>query len=209
MLTGEGLDVEQDAARKRDAVLGGTKINFATLAERLQSIGVKWDLVWLRMKECVLKSLVMAEDQIPFQANSFELFGYDLLLDSDMKIWLIEVNASPSMGQEHLLDEQVKQPLISDTIDLVAPLEFDRQKLAHVLHRRLEKRATVGAAGGRKQLDIDLHAVLSGQVPRRFGELPKYIGNYESIAPTELSAIICKHRSLLFNRPDLERKPPR
>ena len=41
------------------------------------------------------------------QANSFELFGYDLLLDSKLRIWLIEVNASPSMGQEHLLDEQV------------------------------------------------------------------------------------------------------
>ena len=40
------------------------------------------------------------------QVNSFELFGYDLMIDSKMKVWLIEVNSSPSMGQEHLLDEQ-------------------------------------------------------------------------------------------------------
>merc|ERR1719183_1876469 len=99
------------------------------------------------MIEVVLKSLCMAEDHIPYQANSFELFGYDLLLDNRMKVWLIEVNASPSMGQEHLLDEQVKQPLISDTIDLVDPLEFDRRKLADILHRRVEKKAATGAMG--------------------------------------------------------------
>merc|ERR1712113_1168285 len=116
------------------------------------------------MIECILKSLCMAADHIPNQVNSFELFGYDLLLDDKLKIWLIEVNASPSMGQEHLLDEQVKQPLISDTIDLIDPLEFDRRKLAHVLHRRVEKKAATAAAaagvGGRRQLDIDLHAIL-------------------------------------------------
>merc|ERR1740121_2860291 len=108
------------------------------------------------MIEAILKSLCMAEDHIPGQTNSFELFGYDLLLDTKMKIWLIEVNASPSMGQEHLLDEQVKQPLIADTIDLVDPMEFDRRKLTHVLDRRLGKKG--GAGGGRQQFDIDAHA---------------------------------------------------
>lgn len=48
-----------------------------------------------------------SQDQIPFQTNAFELFGYDLMMDSKMKMWLIEVNSSPSMGQEHLLDEHV------------------------------------------------------------------------------------------------------
>merc|ERR1712176_1406256 len=74
------------------------------LRERLQAQGVSWDLVWTRMIEVILKSLCMAEDQIPNQANSFELFGYDLMLDSRLRIWLIEVNSSPSMGQEHLID---------------------------------------------------------------------------------------------------------
>merc|ERR1719162_1224942 len=140
------------AERQRDALLGGTKISFSTLKDRLKAHGISWDVVWQKMIEVILKSLCMAEDHIPYQVNSFELFGYDLLLDRDMRIWLIEVNASPSMGQEHLLDEQVKQPLISDTIDLVDPLEFDRRKLAHVLYRRLEKKGSSGGSGGRKQL---------------------------------------------------------
>lgn len=30
------------------------------------------------------------------------------MMDSKLKVWLIEVNSSPSMGQEHLLDEHVR-----------------------------------------------------------------------------------------------------
>jgi tubulin monoglycylase TTLL3/8 len=29
--------------------------------------------------------------------NTFEVFGYDLMIDERMKVWLIEVNSSPSM----------------------------------------------------------------------------------------------------------------
>ncbi|CAE8693191.1 unnamed protein product, partial [Polarella glacialis] len=133
-------------------------------------------------------------------ANSFELFGYDLLLDTRMKVWLIEVNASPSMGQEHLLDEQVKQPLISDTIDLVDPMQFDRRKLAEVLHRRVERKAATGATGGRQQLDVDLHAILKGQAPRKYGEMPRRLGNYDRIAPGEMWDSMVRNRGLLFNK---------
>lgn len=198
MLHGD-QETHEARARAQDAMLGGTKISFPTLKERLRAVGVDWEMVWVRMIECILKSLCMAEDHIPFQANSFELFGYDLLLDSKMRIWLIEVNASPSMGQEHLLDEQVKQPLINDTIRLVDPAPFDRRRLAESLHRRVEKKAASGAASGRQQLDIDLHAILRGQAPRKFGDMPKNMGNYERIAPSEAYDSVMKNRNLLFN----------
>jgi len=199
MMTGDDCDPEA-LARQRDAAVGGTKISFPMLKARLKAEGIDWEMVWKRMIEVVLKSLCMAEDHIPHQVNSFELFGYDLLLDSDLKVWLIEVNSSPSMGQEHLLDEQVKQPLIAETIDLVDPLEFDRRRLAEVLHRRVERKAGAGAAGGRQQLDIDCHAVLKGREPRKHGEMPRSLGNYERIAPGEMCENIMRVRSQIFNR---------
>eukprot|EP00811_Abedinium_folium_P033004 NODE_5_length_4757_cov_5.951836.p1 GENE.NODE_5_length_4757_cov_5.951836~~NODE_5_length_4757_cov_5.951836.p1 ORF type:complete len:1291 (+),score=199.12 NODE_5_length_4757_cov_5.951836:128-4000(+) len=187
-------------ARQKDAVIGGTKISFAMLRERLKQQNVSWSLVWSRMIEVIIKSLCMAEDHIPNQVNSFELFGYDLLLDTNMKVWLIEVNSSPSMGLEHLLDEQIKLPLISDTIDLVEPLVFDRKKLAEVLQRRITKKMTVGAAGGRQQLDVDVHAILRGATVRKHGEMPKKMGNYECIAPGEIYDVVNQSRTSLFSR---------
>ena len=29
--------------------------------------------------------------------SSFEFFGYDYMVDTDFRVWLIEVNSSPSM----------------------------------------------------------------------------------------------------------------
>lgn len=29
--------------------------------------------------------------------NSFEFLGYDFMVDENLKVWLIEVNSSPSM----------------------------------------------------------------------------------------------------------------
>lgn len=199
MLQGDTEEI-QARTRAQDAVLGGTKISFATLRERLRAAGVDWEVVWSRMVEVVLKSLCMSEDHIPNQANSFELFGYDLLLDSRLKVWLIEVNASPSMGQEHLLDEQVKQPLIGDTINLVDSVAFDRLKLTQALTRRLERKAASGVASSRQQLDIDLHSILLGEMPRKFGEMPRQLGRYERIAPSESYESVIKMRSALFKQ---------
>jgi len=33
--------------------------------------------------------------------NSFEFFGYDFMVDDEFKVWLIEVNSSPSMESKN------------------------------------------------------------------------------------------------------------
>ena len=48
------------------------------------------------------------------------MFGYDVLIDQNLKPWLIEVNASPSMGVDSEVDVRVKGQMISDTVKLVS-----------------------------------------------------------------------------------------
>ncbi|KAH8097924.1 hypothetical protein JL720_843 [Aureococcus anophagefferens] len=80
---------------------GGTKCSLDFLWRRLRREDPTFDeaRVWDGVRELVLKSLVCVEDSIPHQPNSFELFGYDVLIDADSRCWLIEVNASPSMAR--------------------------------------------------------------------------------------------------------------
>jgi len=54
-----------------------------------------------------------------YRTNCFELFGFDVLLDSDLKPWLLEINLSPSLACESPLDTDIKTKLISDTFNLV------------------------------------------------------------------------------------------
>jgi tubulin polyglutamylase TTLL5 len=84
---------------RRDAAVGGTKIDLATLKERLKRLGHDWKPIWRRITEVVLKTLCVTQDHIPHNPNAFELFGFDVLLDTKLMPHLIEVNTSPSMAR--------------------------------------------------------------------------------------------------------------
>ena len=62
-----------------------------------------------------------------------------MIFDEDLKCWLIEINASPALSCETLLDDMIKQRLIDDTIDLVDPVDYDRKRLFEVLERRAQE----------------------------------------------------------------------
>lgn len=191
----------QEAIRKEcdvaeEAETGGTKTSLAYLWKRLAAEGVNVEEVKRRIDEVVLKALLCGEDQIPFQINSFDLFGYDILLDSDLRPWLIEINSSPSMAREHHLDYRVKDAMMLDTLGVVDPLHFDRAKLAEVIARRQrdeedeKKRPHAYTRHPREveelaahQLNQDLTAILRGKVPRMYGELPERLGNYRRLCP--------------------------
>ena len=58
----------------------------------------------------------------------FECYGYDIMLDEDLKPWLIEVNASPSLSASTLRDRVLKTDLINDVLDVVIPTGFPSQR---------------------------------------------------------------------------------
>ena len=57
--------------------------------------------------------------------NSFELFGYDFMVDEDLRVWLIEVNSSPSMDTK---DQPVLQILVKSVLTDLAKVVVDRPK---------------------------------------------------------------------------------
>ena len=51
--------------------------------------------------------------------NSFEVFGYDLMLDEDLNCWLIEVNSSPDMMYSTKVTEGIVKEVSKDLMNLV------------------------------------------------------------------------------------------
>ena len=53
-----------------------------------------------RIKDLILDTYmsILAELNINQRINSFELLGYDFMIDEDMRVWLIECNENPYIG---------------------------------------------------------------------------------------------------------------
>jgi hypothetical protein len=62
------------------------------------------------------------------RTNCYEVLGFDILIDSDLKPWLIEVNITPSLACDSPLDTAIKSTVAVDTFNLVGIKRFDRKK---------------------------------------------------------------------------------
>lgn len=48
-----------------------------------------------------------------------ELYGFDILIDSQLKPWVLEVNLSPSLNIDQPLDLKIKSAMLADLFSLV------------------------------------------------------------------------------------------
>ncbi|XP_066240221.1 probable tubulin polyglutamylase TTLL9 isoform X4 [Saccopteryx leptura] len=71
------------------------------------------------MDNIFIKSLQSVQKVIISDKHCFELYGYDILVDQDLKPWLLEVNASPSLTASSPEDYELKSCLLEDTLHVV------------------------------------------------------------------------------------------
>ena len=60
-----------------------------------------------------------AADVGGFDARCFEVFGFDVLVDEQLKPWLLEVNTSPSVACASPLDMDIKTAVLTDLLNVV------------------------------------------------------------------------------------------
>ncbi|KAJ9463341.1 putative alpha-tubulin polyglutamylase Ttll1 [Diplonema papillatum] len=79
------------------------------------------DKLFRTIRFVITHSLKACQQVITNDRHCFELYGYDLLVDSSLRPWLIEVNASPSLSYTTAADRILKQTVVSDTLDIITP----------------------------------------------------------------------------------------
>lgn len=82
-----------------------------------------WD-VWEdklkdQSKNIVINCLESVQDMFESKKGCFELFGFDLMVDDDFSMWLIEVNSSPAMDYSTPVTEKLVKIVLEDTVKVV------------------------------------------------------------------------------------------
>ena len=63
------------------------------------------------------------------RTTCFELFGFDILIDKNLKPWLLEVNVLPSLSSSSEFDKCIKTMLICDILTLIGVKGYDKKRL--------------------------------------------------------------------------------
>lgn len=77
------------------------------------------EIAFKRVNDVFWYSLQAVQDKIINDKHCFELYGYDIMFDVDLKTWLIEVNASPSLSASSYNDKLLKKRMLTDTLNVI------------------------------------------------------------------------------------------
>lgn len=123
------------------------------LREEYEKEGIDYGEIYTKIKDVCIKTLMSVEPYIVTQNRTaksknacFEIYGFDVLIDANLKPWLLEVNVLPSLSSSSPFDKQVKSMLLSDSFHLLGFNIFDRKQILE--SKKLEqKKKLMGGIG--------------------------------------------------------------
>lgn len=105
----------------------GNKWSLGAMLRYLKSQGKDTTAIMMRIEDVIIKTLISAEMPIatackmfmPFRGNCFELYGFDIMIDENLRPWVLEVNLSPSLNCDAPIDLKIKSNMMADLFSLV------------------------------------------------------------------------------------------
>ena len=77
------------------------------------------DQLFSSISDLCVNSLLAVQKVMINDKHCFEMYGYDIMIDDDLKPWLIEVNASPSLTADTPMDYELKFGLLDDVYSVI------------------------------------------------------------------------------------------
>jgi tubulin polyglutamylase TTLL5 len=103
-LTNFAVNKNNEDAKQTSNFSGGSKLSLKVLKEKLTHMNYSFNNIWAQVHEIIIKSLLGCSISVPPFPAAFELFGYDIMIDTDSNCHLIEINASPSLERSYMID---------------------------------------------------------------------------------------------------------
>lgn len=91
------------------------------------------ELTFKKIEDVIIKTVISVEPivnnavemYLPSPNQCFELFGFDILIDSKLDPWLLEVNLTPALACDSPLDQKIKSNVIADLLSLAGVVAIE------------------------------------------------------------------------------------
>ena len=118
--------------------------SFTLLRNHFKKNGKDFDTLFKKIQDIAVKSIILMHDEeikaerkreYELKSNNlFELYGMDILVDENLKPWLLEINLSPSLSGVGEYEQRIKSKLFSDMLNILGFIPFN-----HLNGRSIEK----------------------------------------------------------------------
>lgn len=118
------------------------KLSFNDLEAFLKSKDISFNDTISRMKELAFISIKSAEEHLKGDKNMlcFEIFGYDFLIDSKGKLWLIEINTNPCLEFSGSLLSRIIWHMVENSLAIaIDPLLMHLPEVYNSLREKMNK----------------------------------------------------------------------
>jgi len=116
--------------------LRASKWSLKTLQKVFEEHNKDYKSIHKKMVDLIVKTIVCVEPPIMEGCKNYckdsricyELYGFDIMIDSNLKPWILEVNISPSFSSSSPFDKTLKTKLICDTLTIVGVKPTNHEK---------------------------------------------------------------------------------
>jgi len=175
---------------------GASKRSTSWLLEHLQRHGHDAQALWDEIGELVVKTMISITPSLAHMhgmcfkgageasngvSKCFEVLGFDVMIDSRLKPWLVEVNHSPSFTCDSPLDERIKSSVLSDTLRLLNLSALDSRRHRQASSAAAKLRLYEGAKAAESQAQACAGTSSTAQAQAMYSKL----GGFSVIYPFE------------------------
>lgn len=129
----------------------GSKRKLSTINRILEQEGYDVDNLWANIDDVIVKTILSSLPVLKHNYHAcfphhdliqaaFEILGFDILIDRNLKPYVLEVNHSPSFHCDEAIDREVKDALVKDTLNLLNVALIDKRKVMNEDRKRVKCR---------------------------------------------------------------------